>query len=121
MRLESVTVLACVLFLAPWSLPAVCGVPIREPHDTNPPAKEVEGKVRRVSGKWVEIDLGTDNGIKEGNTVEVYRLQPRPDHVGTIRITDARHHVSVGYLVLQPDAGRDVGLKEGDIVAPRIK
>ena len=89
-----------------------------KPNEPNPPAVKIEGKIQKVAGTMVEITLGTDHGLKENNTLDVYRMDPQPTWLGMIRITDARHHISVGRLV---PANAKVVLKEGDFVTSKIK
>jgi hypothetical protein len=54
----------------------------------NPPAANVRGKVTAVDKKnrdLVKINVGSDNGLAVGHTLEVYRLKP-PVYLGMIRI-----------------------------------
>jgi hypothetical protein len=77
----------------------------KDPYAANPPAKNITGSIERVDVKdpaLVSISLGTDHGIKNGNTLEVYRTAPTPEYVGMIRIEDARTHSSVARLVRVP-------------------
>jgi hypothetical protein len=86
------------------------------------PAVEVEGKITKVLDNLVQVSLGTDNGIKENHTLDVYRLQPNPTYLGRIQITDAYHHTAVGRFVPSSAVGvRPPQLKEGDVVSSKIR
>jgi DNA repair exonuclease SbcCD ATPase subunit len=87
----------------------------RKIEEPNPPAAKLEGKVSKVAGRLVELNLGTDHGLKEGHTLEVYRLDPMPKYIGRIRITDARHTMAVGRMI-----GKELP-KEGDQVTSKLK
>ena len=87
----------------------------RKPDEPNPPAAKLDGKVSKVSGNLIEINLGTADGLKENHTLEVYRLQPMPKYIGRIRITDVRQNTSVARLL-----GKETP-KEGDKVTSELK
>jgi hypothetical protein len=90
----------------------------RDPTALNPPPRFVKGVVERVDAvdkSLVKISLGSDHGLKVGNTLEVYRTNPN-QYRGVMRIEDAQYHTSVGKMIRTP------GLKmpeihEGDTVA----
>jgi hypothetical protein len=92
-----------------------------KPNQPNRPAVEIEGKITKVLDNLVQISLGTDHGIKENNTLDVYRLQPEATYLGMIRITDAYHHTSVGRFTPANTAVRAPQLKEGDVVSSKIR
>lgn len=91
------------------------------PNEPNPPAVKIEGKIQKVDGILVEISLGTDHGLKENNTLDVFRLQPEVKWLGTIRIVDARHHTSVGRLIPSSTTAFRTQLREGDLVSSKLK
>jgi multidrug efflux pump subunit AcrA (membrane-fusion protein) len=62
----------------------------------NPPSEDVEGIVKKAEGDLVTISLGSDAGIAVGNTLEVYRLKPDPNYLGTIQILAVRPNEAVG-------------------------
>jgi hypothetical protein len=80
------------------------------------PPEDVEGIILETDAKsrLVTVSLGSDAGISPGTTLQVYRLKPRPEYVGTIKIVDAHHHESVATPV------RAAAIQKGDIVASRI-
>jgi predicted nuclease with TOPRIM domain len=83
----------------------------------NPPPEDVHGKVTQTdqTSGYVTINLGSDNGITKGNTLEVYRRQPRPTYVGVLRILEVKPHEAVGRLVQ-----RNAAIQSGDEVASDI-
>jgi hypothetical protein len=92
----------------------------RNPNDPNPPSVEMSSKIEKVEGTLVQISLGTDHGLKENNTLFVYRLKPEPKYLGMIRIVDARHHISVGRLISVGKAEDRPTLNEGDLVTSKL-
>jgi hypothetical protein len=98
------------------------GVLAKSSNAKNPPSVYVRGKVTEVMRErgLVEISLGSDQGVNEGNTMEVYRLKPRPEYLGSIKILDAKYNRSVGRLI-KPEAGtRRSPIVKGDEVASKI-
>ena len=68
----------------------------------------------------MEISLGSDQGVNEGNTMEVYRLRPKPEYLGSIKILEAYHTKAVGRVMKSEDAGRHSPVVKGDEVASKI-
>lgn len=63
---------------------------------SNPPAREVKGIVREVaSDGLVRINIGSDQGLAKGQTLEVYRLQPNPTYLGAVRVVEVKAAESV--------------------------
>jgi len=85
----------------------------------NPPPEDVKGRVMVVDegSGLVTINLGSDSGVNKGNTLEVFRLAPRPTYLGTMRILDARPHEAVGKLIGAQARGK---IQAGDEVASEI-
>jgi hypothetical protein len=94
----------------------------KDPNAPNPPAKFIKGIVEKVDAKdtsLASLSLGTDHGLKVGNTLEVYRLSPSVEYIGLIRIEDAHHHSSIGKLIRTP--GNPLrAMREGDVVSSSI-
>jgi len=84
----------------------------------NPPAEEVEGTIKEVDPQsgLVTISIGTDKGIKEGNTLDVFRLRPEASYKGTIVILNARANEAVG----RPTKRERIPLQVGDRVASNV-
>jgi hypothetical protein len=85
----------------------------------NPPAKDVEGVIKRVDtgSGLVTISIGSDAGLVKGNTLEVFVTAPTPKYRGTIQVLDTNHTEAVCRPVV-----RMLGtLQVGDRVASRLK
>jgi hypothetical protein len=85
----------------------------------NPPPDDIKGRVTATDDGtgWITINLGSDSGLTKGNTLEVFRLKPRPTYVGTLRIMDVRPHEAVGKLMGTGPRGR---VQKDDEVASKI-
>jgi hypothetical protein len=86
----------------------------------NPPASgRIEGEVTEVDEKsgLVRIETnGSDLGLAKGHTLEVYRTNPKPVYIGTIRILDVAPGIAVG----RPGGKRQETIKKGDKVTSRL-
>jgi hypothetical protein len=85
----------------------------------NPPAKDVEGVIKRVDtgSGLVTISVGSDAGLVKGNTLEVFRTAPTPKYLGTLQVVDTKPTEAVCRSV-----GRMPGAPQvGDRVASRLK
>jgi hypothetical protein len=89
------------------------------PAGTNPPAADVEGQVKAVDEKsgLVTITIGSDAGLAKGNTLEVFRLQPAPKYLGTIRVIEVTPHEAVA----QPMSRLAAPLQPGDRAASKLQ
>ena len=88
----------------------------------NPPPAFVKGKVLKVDPndpQLVEVSLGTDVGVKQGHTLEVYRLKP-PQYLGRIRIVEATNRLAMGRLIA-PAGEKAPKIVAGDEVASTIR
>lgn len=85
----------------------------------NPPPEDIKGRIKAADQQsgLVTVNLGSDSGLNKGNTLEVYRLAPKPTYLGTLRITDVRPTEAVGRLI---NSNRRGGLQVGDEVASEI-
>lgn len=84
-----------------------------------PPPEEVEGLVLQSDPKTglVTLSIGSDAGLNKGNTLDVFRLQPKPEYVGMVRIVDSRPHESVARAMMPLRAGP---IQKGDRVGSNI-
>jgi len=84
-----------------------------------PPTDDVEGTVVETDSKsgLIRLSIGSDHGLAKGNTLEVYRLQPKPEYVGAVTIVDAHFHESVARPIMPLRAGP---VQKGDTVTSRI-
>ncbi len=86
--------------------------------DAEPIENDLEGEVREVTKEgFISISIGSDKGLLKGHTLEVFRLEPRSQYLGTIVIIDAGPKEAVG-KVQNSQPGRVIQPK--DKVATRI-
>jgi len=75
----------------------------------NPPAEKIEGQVVKMNAGLLQLSAGSDAGLKVGHTLELFRLDPKPQYLGLVRITDIEAKVAVavpvGKLLAEPQAG----------------
>jgi hypothetical protein len=85
----------------------------------NPPLEDVKGTILEVDANsgLVSISLGEDAGLQVGNTLEVYRLSPRPKYLGTLRLVEVKAKQAVA-KPLPPLTGKM--LQKGDHIASRV-
>lgn len=90
--------------------------------ELNPPAVLMKGTIEKVDGKdrtLVTVSIGSDMGLEKNHTLEVFRLKPAPQYLGSIRIVDVFARSAVGRLIPPPD-GRKIALQPGDQVTSRF-
>jgi hypothetical protein len=82
-------------------------------------APPVEGVVLKVDpqGKLVEISIGSDDGLRKGHRLHVYRVKPQGKFVCTIEITNVDPDQAVARIIPNLKQGNP---QEGDLVATRI-
>lgn len=98
------------------------GDAIAEKGKPNPPAVYVEGKIEAIHTQdagLVQLTVGSDKGLKQNQTLEVYRTEPQPLYLGLIRIVDVSPHTAVGRLERIGSASR-APLRVGDIVSSTL-
>jgi hypothetical protein len=80
----------------------------------------VHGEVSRVDAqnRSVEITIGSDDGLVPGHELFLYRVKPRPEFLGKIKIINVDPDQSVGKVITTIQGKR---LKEGDIVSSTIR
>jgi hypothetical protein len=86
----------------------------------NPPAENVEGLVSETDNTGlVEITIGSDAGLKEGNTLEAYRIAAVPSqsqYLGMVRI----RKVYPNKAVAEPVGRMAAPLQRGDHLSSRL-
>jgi len=89
-----------------------------QPGDTPP---TVQGEVARVDrdNRRVEITIGTDDGVKPNHELYLYRMRPRPEYLGKIRIISADPDQAVGRVIDKTINGKKI--QEGDIVSSTLR
>jgi predicted nucleic acid-binding Zn-ribbon protein len=100
------------------------GIPTNADEATNAEAirtnaPPVEGVVLKIDpqGKLVEISIGSDDGLRKGHRLHVYRVKPQGRFVCTIEITQVDPDQAVARIVPNLKQGNP---QEGDLVATRI-
>jgi len=85
-----------------------------------PPPVDVQGEVTGISsdGALISINKGSDHGLAKNQTLEVYRLSPKAEWVGRIRIIQVNDHEAVGMIVLPQN--RKVTVLKKDLVGSSI-
>ena len=84
-------------------------------------AEDAPGAVTMVEGQTVYVDLGSNHGLKVGDTLKVYKLSEKKNKSGQVVFTE---EVSVGKLkvtAVNPDSSKTVvalgkGFEEGQLV-----
>jgi hypothetical protein len=90
--------------------------PATEPGAVVPTVDGLVSQVRRTAGaQLVELTIGSDDGLKVGNTVEVFRGSK---YLGRVEILRTSPDKSVGRVDRRFQQGR---IEEGDRVATRLK
>jgi len=90
--------------------------PDTDPSGVVPSVDGVVTQVRRTGGsQLVELTIGADDGLKEGNTVEVFRGSR---YLGRLEILQTSPDKSVGRVDRRFQQGH---IQEGDRVATRLK
>jgi hypothetical protein len=90
--------------------------PATEPGGVVPTVDGVVSQVRRAAGaQLVEVTIGADDGLKAGNTVEVFRGSK---YLGRVEILQTSPDKSVGRVDRRFQQGQ---IQEGDRVATRLK
>jgi hypothetical protein len=70
----------------------------------NPPPADVSGRVKNYdpTSGLLTITIGSDAGLLKNHTLQVYRLEPRGDYVGVIKILEVRPNEAVGKFINKP-------------------
>lgn len=88
-----------------------------QPNQPRVPTVETTGQITSADGNIAVASLGSDNGIEKGHILQVYRMSPNPIYLGTMTVTEAHAHRSVG--IFEP-AGRGKSIAKGDTVDTKI-
>jgi hypothetical protein len=83
-----------------------------------PPPSDVQGTVSAVRGDYISINKGSDQGLAKGHTLEVYRMSPKAEWVGRMRLVEVNNHEAVGIIIVP--ANRKVTVNKGDLVGSSI-
>jgi hypothetical protein len=84
----------------------------------SPPS--VHGEVARVDrNNRVELTIGSDDGLVVGHELFLWRLKPRSEYLGKIRIISVDPDQAVGVVIGGTYQGKQI--KEGDIVSSTFR
>jgi len=85
-----------------------------DPTTVPPP---VEGKVVELNptGRSMEISIGSDDGLATGQELYVFRIQPRAEYIGKIKLVSVYPDKAVAEVIGNTVNGKKV--QEGDIVS----
>jgi signal transduction histidine kinase len=90
--------------------------PKTDPSGVVPTVDGIVSEIRRVAGgQLVEVTIGADDGLREGNTVEVFRGSR---YLGKLDILETSPDKSVGRVNRRFQQGQ---IQEGDRVATRLE
>jgi F0F1-type ATP synthase membrane subunit b/b' len=80
----------------------------------------VTGEIKRVdpARPFMEITIGSDDGLVVGHELYMYRLSPRPEYLGKVKIVSVDPDQAVAKVVGKTYMGKKI--KEGDIVSSTI-
>ena len=76
--------------------------------------KQLEGLVTKRSDAYIAVSLGTDDGLRVGHSLDVYRADR---YVGRATVTRADHNISAARLL--PEYERTL-VREGDYVTTKF-
>ena len=81
----------------------------------------VHGEVARVDtmNRSVQLTIGSDDGLLPGHELFLYRLKPKPELLGKIKIITVDPDQAVGRVIGSTRNGMKI--KEGDIVSSTIR
>lgn len=65
------------------------------------PPPNIEGVITKVDpdGKHILISLGSDDGIRKGHTLEMWRTKPEPVYIGRVKVETVDHTTAVVKVV----------------------
>jgi TolA-binding protein len=91
------------------------GKPLPKPEDLPP---KVNGVIRAIQGEMIEISLGSDDGLKKGHRLDVYRIvNDQGIYVGRIELIKTGATESVGRMLSEVKKKEP---QKGDRVATRM-
>ena len=79
------------------------------------PGETIEQTALRELDEELGVSLGSDAGLTKGHTLDVYRLDPAAEFLGTVRLTDVRPNEAVGQLLKRSRTAVRVGDRVGTL------
>jgi myosin heavy subunit len=80
----------------------------------------VTGEIKRVdpTNRYLEMTIGSDDGLVIGHELYMYRVSPRPEYLGKVKVISVDPDQAVAKVVGKTYMGKKI--KEGDIVSSTI-
>jgi hypothetical protein len=94
---------------------------VNNPNYSNPPPAYIKGTIEKIHStdkNLFTISLGSDVGVKENHTMEIYRIKPSPDYLGRMLIVESHPRYAIGRLIRSASSQP---IHEGDEVASKIR
>jgi hypothetical protein len=88
------------------------GSPSKDPPDEKSSApSNIDGAIKATDPQsgLVTLSIGSDAGLRKGQTLEVYRLKPQPTYLGPIQIIDVHPTEAVARRTGEPVGAIEVG------------
>jgi hypothetical protein len=81
----------------------------------------VMGEVKRIdpTNRILELTIGSDDGLVVGHELYLFRLSPRPEYLGKVKIQTVDPDQAVARVIGNTFQGKKI--REGDIVSSTIK
>jgi predicted nucleic acid-binding Zn-ribbon protein len=90
-----------------------------DPDTAENPVPQVEGLVRAVEGNFVEVTIGSDDGLKKGIPLQVYRIKNgRSTYVGRVNVVQLHPDKAVATIDKQY---QQTNILRGDRVTTKLK
>jgi small-conductance mechanosensitive channel len=85
--------------------------------DPSTVAPDVEGKVSSLNrtGRSLELSIGSDDGLAAGQELYVFRVQPRAEYIGKVKVVSVYPDKAVAEVIGRTVNGKKI--LEGDIVS----
>lgn len=82
----------------------------------NPPAEKIDGQVTQAGSDLLKLSVGSDSGLKQGHTMELFRMGLKPLYLGTVRIVTLEGKAAVAKPIDRLNGTPQVG----DMVSSRL-
>ena len=92
--------------------------PPREELKIPKPPRDIRGVITGVADNLATVSVGSDQGVKVDQIFQVYRLEPEPQYLGILKITNLETHRAAGRFT---PATSNTKMKKGDTVTTKIE
>jgi septal ring factor EnvC (AmiA/AmiB activator) len=81
---------------------------------------KIDGKVKEVQEAGaIIVSIGSEAGLKKGDTLEVFRFKPKPLYLGRLEVTEVKAREAVARQIRKRPGGGEP-IRAGDEVSTRI-